>query len=49
MGSFVTGNVMGYKAWLQPNTQGPFEREALHPPGQQGSMRRAKALTLEEP
>lgn len=45
---FVIGNIMEYKAWLYPDTQGPSEREALHPPGQQGSMRRAKALVLEE-
>lgn len=48
LGLFVTGNVMGYKAWLQPNTQGPSGREALHPPGQ-GSVRRAKVLALQEP
>lgn len=40
---------MEYKAWLYPNTQGSFEREALHPAGQQGSVRRAQALMLEEP
>lgn len=45
----VIGDVMEYKAWLCPNTQGSFEREALRPAGQQGSMRRAQALMLEEP
>lgn len=45
---FVIGNIVEYKAWLYPDTQGPSEREDLHPPGQQGSMRRAKALVLEE-